>query len=65
LVEQAAAGADKAVIWPPVGLPAEYKVLLAKGRSAFTQRGQTVVAHGGTTLEEVIVPFIRIEEAKS
>ncbi|MFY9188328.1 MAG: BREX-3 system phosphatase PglZ [bacterium] len=65
LVEQAAASADNAVIWPPVGLPAEYKVLLAKGRSAFTQRGQTVVAHGGTTLEEVIVPFIRIEEAKS
>ncbi len=48
--------------WPPVGLPDDYLPLLAPARAAFTQKGKTIVAHGGLSVEELIVPFIRILE---
>jgi hypothetical protein len=49
------------VAWSPMGLPEQYFPLLAPGRAAFVPEGETVVAHGGACLEEVIVPFIEIE----
>ena len=51
----------EAIAWPATGLPADYLPLLAPGRSAFGQKGERIVGHGGVTLEEVVVPFIRIE----
>jgi hypothetical protein len=51
----------EAIAWPAMGLPADYLPLLAPGRSAFVQEGERIVGHGGITLEEVVVPFIRIE----
>ena len=50
-----------AIAWPVIGLPADYLPLLAPGRSAFVQEGERIVGHGGITLEEVVVPFMRIE----
>src|SRR6266850_1892939 len=50
-----------ALAWPAPGLPENYFPLLAPGRSAFVQEGVRIVGHGGITLEELIVPFIRIE----
>jgi hypothetical protein len=47
--------------WPSVGLPNDFLPLLASGREAFVSTGKTVVGHGGASLEEVIVPLIRIE----
>lgn len=47
--------------WPSVGLPSNFLPLLASGREAFVSTGKTVVGHGGASLEEVIVPLIRIE----
>ena len=47
--------------WPTAGLPAGYFPLLAPGRGAFLPEGARAVTHGGASLEEVIVPFIRIE----
>ena len=49
-----------ALAWPAPGLPENYFPLLAPGRSAFAQEGVRIVGHGGITLEELIVPFIRI-----
>lgn len=49
--------------WPPIGLPADYLPLLATGREAFITPGKSVVGHGGASLEEVIVPFVKIERA--
>lgn len=46
--------------WPQLGLPESYRPLLAPGRSAFIKEGTTAVGHGGISLEEVIVPFVRI-----
>ena len=52
-----------AVAWPAIGLPEDYLALLAPARSAFVRKGERVVGHGGASLEEVIVPWIRIERA--
>jgi hypothetical protein len=50
-----------AIAWPPVGLPEDYLPLLAPNRHAFIQSGDRIVGHGGISLEELIVPFVRIE----
>ena len=47
--------------WRPVGLPEECYPLLASGSNAFTTVGEMIVAHGGASLEEVVVPLAKIE----
>ena len=47
--------------WPPIGLPEDYLPLLAPGRSAFVREAERLVGHGGASLEELVVPFVRIE----
>jgi len=51
--------------WPQIGLPEAYRPLLAPGRTAFIHEGKTTVAHGGIAMEEVIVPFVRVERGGS
>lgn len=58
---QVAARFPGAVAWLPVGLPDDYLALIAPGRSAFVRPQEHPVAHGGITLDEVIVPLVRIE----
>lgn len=48
--------------WPSIGLPPNYLPLLAPQRSAFITSGERTVAHGGATIEEVIVPLIKISK---
>ena len=43
------------------GLPPDFLPLYAGSRGAFVPKGERIVAHGGTSVEELIVPFIRIE----
>ena len=52
-----------AIEWPPIGLPADYLPLLAARREAFIAMGKTIVGHGGASLEEVVVPLVKIERA--
>ncbi len=47
--------------WQPVGLPADYFPLVTGGRDAFVSPGDSVVAHGGIAVEEVIVPLVKFE----
>jgi hypothetical protein len=54
-----------AISWKPTGLPEDFLPLLSGGRSAFVPEGYRTVAHGGVTLEETIVPFIRVVGGKS
>ena len=51
----------RAIPWPAVGLPDGYYPLIAPGRSSFVREGERPVAHGGASLEEVIVPLVEIE----
>jgi hypothetical protein len=50
----------EAIVWPQIGLPASWHVLLAPGRCAFVPKGKQTVGHGGIAMEEVIVPFVKI-----
>ena len=52
---------DGTVLWNRDGvLPDDVWVLLASDRSAFAPLDDTVVTHGGTTIEEVVVPLATI-----
>lgn len=50
-----------AIEWAPVGLPDDYLPLLASGRFAFVRETESIVGHGGISLEELVVPFVQIE----
>ncbi len=56
-----AANCPLAYEWPPIGLPDGCFPLLAKGNAAFVNQGNSLVSHGGMTMEEVIVPLIKLE----
>ncbi len=47
--------------WLPVGLPDNFFPLVAKQNDAFIAEGDSIVSHGGIAMEEVIVPFIKVE----
>ncbi len=42
------------------GLPANFMPLFAGGRTAFVPVGEQVVVHGGVSVEELIVPFVKV-----
>jgi hypothetical protein len=50
----------QSVEWPEEYFAPGYLVLLADGLSAFSRKGEQVIAHGGISLEEVLVPFIQV-----
>ena len=51
------------ILWEDDGLlPNDAFVLIPQARTAFATVGERVVTHGGTTLDEMIVPFITIEK---
>jgi len=55
----------EAIEWPPLGLPDDYLALLASRRNAFIRDGETIVGHGGISIEELIVPLIEIERRET
>ncbi len=61
--------ADSAAAYPGTisldiaGLPANFMPLFAGGRSAFVPDGDQVVVHGGVSVEELIVPFVKVSSA--
>ena len=59
--QQAKGPFSDAIEWPAIGLPEDFFPLLAPRRSAFISEGKRTVAHGGISIEEVIVPLIQIE----
>ena len=42
------------------GLPSDFLPMFANRDTAFVAKGEHIVAHGGMSIEELIVPFIRI-----
>ena len=47
-----------------VGLPANFMPLFAAGRGAFVPRGEQLVVHGGVSMEELLVPFVKVSYAR-
>ena len=60
--EEAMSQFPDTVAWPSIGLPPDRHALLPSGLRAFTHEGKEVVSHGGIALEEVIVPFVRLDK---
>jgi hypothetical protein len=46
--------------WNSSGLPQTMQVLLAPETEAFVTKGEQLISHGSMSLEEVIVPFIKV-----
>ena len=59
LRDQTAGAFEFAKRWHPVGLPPDTFPLVAQGNDAFGTPGETIVGHGGITIEEVIVPLVK------
>ena len=47
--------------WPQIGIPQDYYPLIAPHRAAFIATGEVRICHGGTSLEEVLVPLIEFQ----
>jgi hypothetical protein len=47
--------------WDAIGLPENFLPLLAPARQAFVHLKEHIVDHGGSSLEELIVPLVQIE----
>jgi len=63
MVEQSAQAYPSAVHMPLPGLPADYLPLFAGPRSAFVTEGEQLVVHGGISVEELIVPFVKVKQS--
>lgn len=59
-LEEVLADFPDSIRWPNHGLPQGRHVLLSGDLKAFANTGAEVVAHGGISLEEVLVPFVAI-----
>ena len=46
--------------WEHTGLPENLHALLSPYGQAFVHKGTRTVCHGGASLEEVVVPFVRL-----
>jgi hypothetical protein len=53
---------EGALIWDSDTLPSGYAALLADSDKCFTKSGTRVISHGGISIDEVLVPFVRIRE---
>lgn len=61
LRSQVASSFPSAYQWQPAGLPEGYFPLVAGLSDAFIRPGESIVAHGGIAMQEVIVPFVKFE----
>lgn len=61
LRSQVAADFPFAREWQPIGLPSDYFPLIAGNQDAFINKGNTIVGHGGISIEEVIVPLVNFK----
>lgn len=54
------------ILWEKDGLlPDNLAALIPQGRQGFTTFNEAIVTHGGITLDEVIVPFVRIQKSEN
>ena len=49
--------------WPGIGLPQSMHVLVPQGRGAFVTEGSSVRTHGGASVEELFVPFVKVSKS--
>jgi len=47
--------------WKCPGIPKKYQIMFAKNNYAYINKDENAICHGGISMEEVVVPFIKIE----
>lgn len=60
LLSESAAACPGAIKLEIAGLPANFMPLFAGARTAFVTQGEQLVVHGGISVEELIVPFVKV-----
>jgi hypothetical protein len=60
LIAETAAANPETFRLDVAGLPASFMPLFAGGRKAFVPKDTQVVVHGGISVEELIVPFVKV-----
>ena len=60
LVAESAAAHPNTFRLDIAGLPANFMALFAGGRTAFLPQGEPAVVHGGISVEELLVPFVKV-----
>lgn len=60
LRNQAAFKSDGSLVWTPKGLPNGLHSLFAPYQASYHAIGKKIVTHGGISLEEVMVPLVKI-----
>jgi hypothetical protein len=60
LIADTAAANPTAFRLDVAGLPANFMPLFAAGRGAFVPKDEQVVVHGGVSVEELLVPFVKV-----
>ncbi len=63
LLDESSAAYPASVSMPLPGLPPDFLPLFSATRSAFVTQGEQLVAHGGISVEELIVPFVKVKQA--
>lgn len=63
LLDESAAAYPASLNISVPGLPPDFLPLFAGPRSAFVTAGEQLVAHGGISVEELIVPFVKVKPA--
>jgi len=56
---------SKAFKWKGFGLPPEYNYIICDDNYAYGNNSEKLICHGGTSIEEVIVPFVHIRKGES
>ncbi len=56
---------DKTFLYPGYYLDKSYQYVICKDSTSFDRKNETVMTHGGITIEEVIVPFVRIRRKQN
>ena len=51
--------------YPKYYLPKEYDYMICDNRKSFDKRGEEVISHGGITIDEVVVPFIKLKAVEN
>jgi len=60
LIAETAAAYPETFRLDVAGLPSNFMTLFAGGRGAFVPKDDQVVVHGGVSVEELIVPFVKV-----
>lgn len=56
---------QRTIIYPGYYMDKNYQYLICKENTSFDDKGEDVMTHGGISIEEVIVPFVKIRRKEN